>query len=217
MSSGDSPGLQPWSVEQSEEVLDCRIFKVRRETARSQGTGKQGEFYVLNSPDWINVIAVTPDQQLVCVSQYRHGSRQLSLETPAGLIEPDETIEQAAARELSEETGYVAREFKVLGSTFANPAFMTNRYTAVLAEDVTPTEQTAWDEHEEIELRLVPVAQIPSLLARGEVQNTFAVLALSWYLLYREGILRPDDGEGSETLSAPPARRSGEVSPDRAR
>ncbi len=184
-------GIEPWQVERSESVLDCRIFTVKHEWARSAASDKQGDFYVLDGPDWVSVVPITADGQLICVAQYRHGSRRIALETPAGQVEPGEPVEAAAARELREETGYSARSFTILGHTYANPAFMTNRFTAVLAEGATLSDPIAWDEHEEIELRLVPVDDIPGLLARSEVENTYNNLALSWYLLRKHGILPP--------------------------
>ncbi len=190
--SSPHQGIQPWIVEQSEDVQDYRIFTLRRLQVRSAGNDRRGEFYVLDSPNWVNVVPVTPEGELVMVSQYRIGSGQVSLEIPAGLMEPDEEVEAAAARELREETGYTAHSFSILGSTFANPAFMSNRFTAVLAEDVTLTDPTAWDEHEELEVRLVPASSVPDLLASGEVTNTYSVLTLSLYLLRQHGILPPD-------------------------
>lgn len=137
-------GIRPWLVDRSEEILDCRIFKVRRDVARSPVTNRQSEFFVLDAPDWVSVIPLTEDGKIVCVAQYRHGSRRISLETPAGLVEPGETTEQAAARELREETGYAARSFTVLGQTCANSAFMNNRFTAVVAEGASLAGKTAW-------------------------------------------------------------------------
>ena len=194
MSEAKNWKIQPWRVEQSDEIENYRIFRLRREVASSPNGEKRAEFFVLDAPDWVNVIPVTPRGEIVMVAQYRHGSRQISLETPAGLIEPDESVEDAAARELREETGYSAGSYTVLGSTLANPAFMTNRYTAILAEDVALTDPTKWDEHEELEIKLVPVDDVPNMLARGDVVNSFAALALSWFLLQRHGILPAADG-----------------------
>jgi ADP-ribose pyrophosphatase len=187
--SQHSSALQPWQVESSEEIENYRIFTLKREQVRSPSSGKQGTFYILDAPDWVSIVPVTDDGQVVFVVQYRHGSHRLSLETPAGQLEPGEAVEAAAARELREETGYVARSYTRLGSTFANSAFMTNRFTAVLAEGVRLTDPTAWDEHEELELRLIPAEQIPALLSEGVIENTSANMALSWYLLHRHGIL----------------------------
>jgi 8-oxo-dGTP pyrophosphatase MutT (NUDIX family) len=177
--------IPEWQIERSEQVADCRIFTVRHDYSRIPNTDRSAEFYVLESPDWVNILPVTPDGRVLLVAQYRHGTGMISLETPGGLIEPGETPEAAAARELREETGYTARSFRVLGQTDANPAFMTNRFTAVLAEDAVQTDPTAWDEHEELEPHLIPLAELPALLKSGKIRNTYSVLPLCWYVLER--------------------------------
>ncbi len=176
-------GIPRWQIERSEELLDARIFKVRHNWSRLPDTGRTGTFFVLESPDWVNIVPITPDGKLLLVAQYRHGTGTLSLETPGGLIDAGETPEAAAARELCEETGYTAQSFRVLGQTDANPAFMTNRFTGVLAENVVLTDPTAWDEHEELALHLVPLEDLPRLLRNGVIRNTYSVLPLCWYLL----------------------------------
>jgi 8-oxo-dGTP pyrophosphatase MutT (NUDIX family) len=162
--------------------LDARIFKVLRNRSRLQGTERHADFFVLDSADWVSVVPITADNQVLMIAQYRHGSGQISLEIPAGLVEKDEDVLAAAARELREETGYTAHALRILTQTDANPAFMNNRFTAVLANGATLTDPTAWDEHEEIALVLVPLAELPDLLHSGTIRNTYTVLPLCWYL-----------------------------------
>jgi 8-oxo-dGTP pyrophosphatase MutT (NUDIX family) len=183
----DTNDIQTWRVEQSEEVMDCRIFRVHRDQAQTADGAKQGRFFTLKAPPWVNVIPITTNDELVCVRQFRHGTGRITLETPAGLGEHDETPETTAARELREETGYSAPQLAVLCQFSANPAFLDNI--------VTLTDPTAWDEHEELAVVLVPLAELPAMLARGDFENGVTVAALSRFLLYRHGIVPLQEGE----------------------
>jgi ADP-ribose pyrophosphatase len=171
-----------WQIDHSEELMDARIFKVRQDWSSVPETERTGNFFVLQSPDWVNIVPVTPDRQVLLVAQFRHGTGTISLETPGGLIDQGETPEEAAARELREETGYTASSFRILTQTDANSAFMTNQFTAVLAEGAVLTDPTAWDEHEELEPRLVSLEELSGLLRSGAIRNTYSVLPLCWYL-----------------------------------
>lgn len=192
----DTHDIQTWVVESSEEVMDCRIFRVHRDQSHTADGKKHGTFFSLKAPPWVNLIPITADDNLVCVRQYRHGTGRITLETPAGLGEHDESPEFTAARELREETGYSAPKLKVLCQFYANPAFLDNLVTVILAENVTLTDPTAWDEHEELAVELVPVSEIPTRLARGDFENGVTVAALSRYLLYRAGIVPLGGVEG---------------------
>lgn len=174
--------IEPWTIETSDELFDARIFKLRRNHSRLAKANRSADFYVLDSPDWVSVVPITPDNQVLLVAQYRHGTGEVSLEIPAGMLEPGEEVLAAAQRELREETGYSAQSWRMLTQTDANPAFMTNRFTAVLAQPATLTDPTAWDEHEELEPVLVPLADIPTMLQTGQIRNTYTVLPLCWYL-----------------------------------
>ena len=108
----------------------CRIAPSSASAARSPSlphTGKRHSFYRIDSADWVNVVPVTPAGEIVMVRQYRHGLRDVTLEIPGGMVDPGETPEQAAARELLEETGYRAERLEALGSVNPNPALFGNR------------------------------------------------------------------------------------------
>jgi 8-oxo-dGTP pyrophosphatase MutT (NUDIX family) len=159
------------------------VFSVRTDTAYCPRTGREHDFHVLESPDWINVISLTPDDRVVLVRQYRHGNRGVCLEIPGGLAESGDTAEQAARRELLEETGYEASELFFLGSACPQPAILNNRSITYLARDVRKVQTPELDDTEDIEVVLVPVSEIPDLIRKGEITNAMVILAFYWYFM----------------------------------
>ena len=117
---------KPWRVLREEHLQHCRVFDVHVATMESPHTGTAHPFYRIESPAWVNVVALTPHDELVMVRQFRQGSRVVTLEVPGGLVDPGESPEQAAARELIEETGYRADRLACLGSLNPNPALFGN-------------------------------------------------------------------------------------------
>ena len=100
----ETPNIKPWSLKRSEIVGDFKIFKVRSDNRISPRTGKEHQFYVIESVDWCNVIAITKDDELVMVEQYRQGTSLIELELPGGMVDPGEQPIETAPRELREET-----------------------------------------------------------------------------------------------------------------
>src|SRR5438094_7321171 len=158
--------IKPWKKISSKPIGDFRIFKLRSDIAVNPRTGKEHDFYVLDSVNWVNVVAVTPDQQLVMVEQYRHGSNTVELEVPGGLMDPHETDPVATAvRELREETGYAGENARLLGKIHSNPAILSNVTFTVLMENCHLKHGVEFDHGEDLTTQLVPVAEIPKLVA----------------------------------------------------
>jgi 8-oxo-dGTP pyrophosphatase MutT (NUDIX family) len=150
------------------------------------------DFYVIESRDWINIIPITVDHQVVMVRQYRHGSREVTLEIPGGLVDSGDTPETAAARELLEETGYQAAEYVKIGAANPNPAIFNNRCYTFLARNVARVRDPMPDQTEDIESVLVPLSDISELIRTGEIDHAIVIAAFCWYFLqYQEGLARP--------------------------
>jgi ADP-ribose pyrophosphatase len=167
-----------WEVLQSTIAYRCRIFSVRRDLSRSLHSGQTHDFHVLETSDFVNVIPLTPDGHVIMVRQFRHGIRDLTLEVPAGLIDPaDASPAVAAERELREETGYAGKEIVPLGVIHPNPALMNNRCHMFAAYGVEQVGAPQWDGTEELTVERVPLERIPELIRCGAVSNALTVVA----------------------------------------
>jgi ADP-ribose pyrophosphatase len=182
MESGWEDSDLSWQPVDSREDRRYKLFSVHLNRNRSPRTGKIHEFQVLKSPDWVAVIPVTPNNELVMVRQYRHGTEELSLEPPGGLVKDGQGPEQSAMEELEEETGYRAQAFHLLGWMHPMPAILTNRFYVYLAKNVTPTGVRNPEETEEIETILVPVSQLNEYIRTGKITCSVMIAALHLYL-----------------------------------
>lgn len=181
--------IRPWKTIRSTPVGDFRVFKIRTDTNVNPRTGKELGFYVLESVHWVNVIAITPDQKLVMVEQYRHGSKTVELEVPGGMMDPHETDPVVAAmRELREETGYVGENARILGRIHSNPALFNNFTYTVLIENCRLQHDVEFDHGEDLETRLVPVAEVSKLVADEKIGHSLVVVALYHFDLWQRGI-----------------------------
>jgi 8-oxo-dGTP pyrophosphatase MutT (NUDIX family) len=179
--------IQPWPKISSRPLGDFRVFSVRSVTKRSPRTGRDHEFFVIDSVNWVNVIALTPDRQMVLVGQYRQASDTVELEIPGGMIDPaDNSPEAAGVRELREETGYTGEPPRVIGRVFPNPAIMTNTCFTVLVENCRISAATHFDPTEDLTTKLVPVDEVPGLVASGKIRHCLAIAALYQFELWRK-------------------------------
>ena len=171
----------PWTFLYSKIIHACRIFTLKQEGYRSPRTGKDHDFYLLDSSDWVNVIPLTADGRVILVRQFRMGTKDFSLEIPGGMLDEGDHPAGAAARELLEETGYAGEEPILLGVVHPNPAIQTNRCYTYLINKVVRKTSPRQDSTEDIEVQSAPLDDIPRLIHEEKITHALVIAAFYWY------------------------------------
>lgn len=178
--------IQPWPKKSSRPLADYRIFNIRTDRKVSPRTGREHDFVVIDTRDWVNVIALTPRDELVMIEQFRHGTNTVELEIPGGMIDPEDPSPlEAGLRELREETGYAGDNARILGQVFPNPAIMNNTCHTVLVQNCEPRHPTQFDLGEDLVTRLVPACDFPELVRLGRIKHSLVVVALYYLDLWQ--------------------------------
>lgn len=189
------PEIAAWEIKESERMADCRVFQIRRDRSINPRDGSEHDFYCIEAPDWINIVPLTKTGEVVMIEQYRHGTNEVTLEIPGGMVDASESPEEAAARELLEETGYRAREVSLMGRTRPNPAIQNNWIYSYVARDVVFEHQPPFVGTEYTVVRLVPLDRVPSLIADGTINHALVVVGFYWLALQQ----RSDIGVSAES------------------
>jgi 8-oxo-dGTP pyrophosphatase MutT (NUDIX family) len=181
--------LKPWTKLGRSELLVTRIFTLFAERWVSPRTGNEHVFSVIDSPDWVNVVAFDTQGQLILIRQFRFGTGAFTLEVPGGMVDPGEDPRKTAERELREETGYRAGSIADLGFIYPNPAIQNNKAHMFLAEGCVLEGAAELDAGEDIEIALYSLEQALRALQTGEISHALVAVALQRFLLHREGKL----------------------------
>jgi 8-oxo-dGTP pyrophosphatase MutT (NUDIX family) len=182
-----SKEVETWKLLSSRQIADCRVFKVRENLM--QNGARESKFYVLENPDWVNVIALTKEGEVVLIEQFRHGVEEVILEVPGGMIDENELPESAARRELAEETGFSSKSWTSLGKSNPNPAIQNNTIYHFLAIDAEKTAEVRFDEHESVRTKLVHLREIPELIRTGKIKHSL-VIAAFYYFSIAQGAIK---------------------------
>jgi len=168
-----------WERLASEAGPNIILFNVRYDTMRHPESGDIFKRLVLEAPDWVNVVAVTPERETIIVEQFRFGVGDTTLEPPAGLVSEGETPLAAAKRELLEETGYGGGEWHELGAVQPNPAMQDNLCHHFLARDVELIAEPEPDPGEMLRVHLMRLDAVRTAVEAGQIKHTLALSALS--------------------------------------
>ena len=161
------------------EEAGLMLFEKRIDTLRNPRNGQTFDRLVLESVDWVNVVALDSAGRSLMIRQFRFGVGYNTLETPGGMVDPGEDSKTAAARELLEETGYSSNEWHYLGAVEPNPAFHNHLCHHWLAKDVVPATQQDLGDGEAIALEFMTQNEVREAVESGELKHALALSALA--------------------------------------
>lgn len=180
----DAKGTAPsrWDIVDDTLLNACRVWDLRARRYRHPKSGKEGEFYYIDSRDWAVVVARTAEGDLIMVRQFRWGSDALSWELPGGIVDAGEDPVTAGLRELREETGYVAESGRLIGHCSPNPAILNNTCQVIFADNCRLSAAgTDWDEHEELEVRVISEVEVMQWVKDCKISHALALVGLFYY------------------------------------
>ncbi|MDR0926756.1 MAG: NUDIX hydrolase [Ignavibacteria bacterium] len=177
--------IKKWETIETENCGNYRVFELYKKKRIHPITKSISTFTSLHATSWVNIIPITTNGEVVLVEQYRHGTDDISIELPAGLVEIDEDTRIAAERECTEETGYVGDgQAILLGAVRPNPAFLDNYCYHYLWTGCQLRHSQNLDENEDINVLTIPFADIHKWIEEGKIQHSLVMSALYFYAIH---------------------------------
>jgi len=175
--------MEKWEIRTNKTDYKNRLFTMRNLECFHNEKNVQNDFYVIDTFNWINVIALTTDGKFILVKQHRLGTDEISIETPGGVIDEGENAEECAVRELREETGFIGKSVHLLKSLWVNPAIMSNRISFYFIDGCESSASQELDDAEDIEVITVTADEIAGMISDGTFSHSIAVTGLGLYFL----------------------------------
>ena len=180
--------VMKWKVVKSEKLFSAPWLNVRKDVCELPDGRKHSDYYILEYPDWATAFALTDDNKVLMVRQYRHGLGVISTELPGGVIDKGETPEQAIARELKEETGYEFDSVEKIGKVAPNPATSTNYMHMFLAKGGRKVAEQKLDATEDVEVLIHTIDEVKQLLRENKIVQSLHTTT-AFYALEKLGLL----------------------------
>jgi 8-oxo-dGTP pyrophosphatase MutT (NUDIX family) len=173
-----------WKVLSTQEIFKTSFFRFRTDKCELPDGRVMPNYYVMEFPDWVNIVPVTEDNKIVLVEQYRQASGEVCLEIPGGSTHPgaNESPEKAAVRELREETGFVPDDVRLIGVQQPNPAMQNNRMHTYIGFGCRLLEKPELDPFEDIEVVTVPIPEVYDMIFTGKIRHSIVVASLLYAL-----------------------------------
>jgi len=175
--------MSEWKIKLVQKVYENRNFQIRKNLCFHPEKNVEHDFFIVDTYNWMNVVAITPDDKFVLVKQHRLGSNEVMIEIPGGAIDLDEKPADSAVRELAEETGYCGGKIIPLKKLWTNPALMSNKTSFFLIDGCVKEQCQNLDPAEDIDVITASKDEVVEMLKSGAINHTLSVTALTLFFL----------------------------------